>query len=100
MQVTDKYAATKVQIKAIYDEHKGRYGYRRVTETLRRRGGVINHKTVQRLMDELQLKSLVRVKKYRSHRGQVGKVAPNILERDFKASCVFRSTVTGHSGGS
>jgi transposase InsO family protein len=37
-------------------------------------------------MDELQLKSLVRVKKYRSYRGHVGKVAPNILERDFKAS--------------
>jgi len=86
LQVPDKYATIKDQIKAIYDEHKGRYGYRRVTQTLRRRGSTINHKTVQRLMDELRLKSLVRVKKYRSYRGQVGTVAPNILDRHFKAS--------------
>ena len=86
LQVVDKYAATRDQIKAIYDLHKGRYGYRRITATLRRQGNVINHKTVQRLMEELQLKSLVRLKKYRSYRGQVGQVAPNLLERDFDAS--------------
>ena len=86
LQVADKYAATKDQIKAIYDEHKGRYGYRCITQTLRRQGTVINHKTVQRLMDELQMKSIVRLKKYRSYRGQVGKVAPNLLERNFEAS--------------
>ncbi|KQW51166.1 integrase [Pelomonas sp. Root662] len=82
----DKYAATKDLIKSVYDQHKGRYGYRRITATLRRLGTVINHKTVQRLMDELQLKSIVRPKKYRSYRGQVGKVAPNVLERNFSAS--------------
>lgn len=86
LQATDRYATTKDQIKAIYDKHKGRYGYRRITATLRRQGSVINHKTVQRLMQELQLKSLVRIKKYRSYRGQVGKVAPNLIERNFDAS--------------
>ncbi len=85
MKVVDKYAATKVQIKAIYDKNKGRYGYRRITATLRRQGNVINHKTVQRLMEELHLKSLVRLKKYRSYRGHVGKVAPNLIGRDFDA---------------
>lgn len=50
-------AVTRDQVKAIYDLHKGRYGYRRITATLRRQGNVINHKTVQRLMEELQLKS-------------------------------------------
>ncbi len=82
----DKYAATKELIKSVYDQHKGRYGYRRITAALRRLGTVINHKTVQRLMDELQLKSIVRPKKYRSYRGQVGKAAPNLLERNFRAS--------------
>lgn len=82
----DKYAATKDLIKSVFDQHKGRYGYRRITATLRRQGTVINHKTVQRLMDELQLKSIVRPKKYRSYRGQVGKAAPNLLERNFRAS--------------
>lgn len=86
LRAVDKYASAKNQIKAIYDQHKGRYGYRRITATLRRQGGVINHKTVQRLMGELQLKSLIRVKKYRSYRGQLGRIAPNLLERDFHAS--------------
>ena len=36
-------------------------------------------------MKELGLKSLVRMKKYRSYKGQVGKIVPNILERNFKA---------------
>jgi putative transposase len=94
LQVVDSYAATKSQIKAIYDLHKGRYGYRRITATLRRQGNVINHKTVQRLMEELQLKSLVRLKKYRSYRGQVGQVAPNLLERDFDASTPNEKWVT------
>lgn len=63
LKVADKYSAMKDQIKAIYEQHKGRYGYRRITATLRRQGCMINHKTVQRLMNELHLKSIVRLKK-------------------------------------
>jgi putative transposase len=37
-------------------------------------------------MDQLQLKSCIRIKKYRSFRGASGRAAPNILERDFEAS--------------
>lgn len=37
-------------------------------------------------MSELGLKSLVRPKRYYSYKGKVGKVAKNILNRDFKAS--------------
>ncbi|AST57760.1 transposase [Thermoanaerobacterium thermosaccharolyticum] len=36
-------------------------------------------------MKELHLKSMVRMKKYHSYRGEVGEVAPNILKRNFKA---------------
>lgn len=86
LKVADPYTATKVKIKAIYDQHKGRYGYRRITVTLRRQGLVINHKTVLRLMGEMGLKSLIRLKKYRSFRGEVGKIAPNLVDRDFRAS--------------
>jgi putative transposase len=86
MQTVDKYADVKGQIKAIYEQHKGRYGYRRITAMLLRHGVVINHKTVQRLMGQLGIKSLVRLKKYRSYRGEVGTTAPNILERNFAAS--------------
>lgn len=46
----------------------------------------MNHKTVQRLMAELSLRSLIRVKKYRSWKGEAGRAAPNILNRNFSAS--------------
>jgi putative transposase len=83
---SDKYAKVKEVIQSIYEEHQGRYGYRRITLELRNQGYVINHKTVRRLMGQLGLKSIVRMKKYRSYRGRVGKIAPNILERNFQAS--------------
>ena len=36
-------------------------------------------------MKEERLTSKVRMKKYRSYRGQIGKVAPNYIQRDFNA---------------
>lgn len=84
-QAADKYQDLKDQIKAIYVRHKGRYGYRRVHAALRQLGHTTNHKTVQRLMGELGLKSLVKLKRYQSYKGEVGRTAPNHLERQFKA---------------
>ena len=81
----DKYREIKEQITAIYHENQGRYGYRRITMELHNRGYVINHKTVQRLMKELGIKCMVRIQKYRSYKGEVGKIAPNLIERDFSA---------------
>ncbi|MBO5579386.1 MAG: IS3 family transposase [Prevotella sp.] len=73
------------EIRNIFHEHKGRYGYRRVTAEMRNRGYVINHKTVQRLMKSVGLKCQLRKVRYRSYKGEVGRIAPNVLERDFKA---------------
>lgn len=81
----DKYAGIKEKITQIYHENQGRYGYRRITLELHNRGCQINHKTVQRLMKLLGLKCMVRIKKYRSYKGQIGKIAPNLIQRDFKA---------------
>lgn len=81
----DKYQVLKELIKSIYHKHKGRYGYRRITDELNNTGMVINHKTVLRLMKLLGLKSLIRVKKYKSYKGEQGKIAPNLLKRNFKA---------------
>lgn len=81
----DKYEQVKSEIEAIYHENQGRYGYRRITMELRNRGYVINHKTVQRLMSFLQLKCMVQSKKYQSYRGEVGIVAPDLIERKFQA---------------
>ncbi len=82
----DKYQEIKELIKSIYHKHKGRYGYRRITDELNNNGLVINHKTILRLMKLLGLKSLIRVKKYKSYKGEQGKITPNILERKFKAA--------------
>ena len=70
-------------IHTIYCENKGRYGYRRITTELHNRNINLNHKTVQRLMKELSLVCRVRMKKYRSYKGEIGKIAPNLLNRDF-----------------
>ncbi|MGY3823727.1 IS3 family transposase [Acinetobacter haemolyticus] len=84
-KLEDKYSDLKQQIKAIYHQHKGRYGYRRITLALRNMGRIINHKCVQRLMQSMQLKSRIRVMKYRSYKGQVSKIVDNVLQRQFKA---------------
>jgi putative transposase len=85
-QTTDKYRDTKILIQQIYHQHKGRFGYRRITLEIKNKGILINHKTVFRLMKLLGLKSLIRVKKYKSYKGEHGKIAPNILKRNFKAT--------------
>ena len=85
MQREDKYASVKEEIAAIYHENRGRYGYRRITAELRKRKFSVNHKTVQRLMKKLGLVCRVRMKKYRSYKGEVGRIAPNLLNRDFHA---------------
>lgn len=90
----DKYAKAKNAIVAIYHENKGRYGYRRITAELRRRGFILNHKTVQRLMKGLGLVCRVRMKKYKSYKGEVGETAPNLLERNFEAENPNQKWVT------
>ena len=90
----DKYAQAKAEIQSIFHENKGRYGYRRVTDELRNRGFRLNHKTVQRLMKKLGLICRVRMKKYRSYKGEVGKIADNELKREFHAEKPNQKWVT------
>ena len=94
MNRQDKYEDAKAEILAIYHENKGRYGYRRITMELRNRRLLINHKTVQRLMKEIGLVCRVRMKKYRSYKGEVGKIAPNRLKRDFSTTAPNQKWVT------
>ncbi|MFF2175418.1 IS3 family transposase [Lysinibacillus sp. NPDC058147] len=94
MNRPDLDADLKKEIKAIYEEHEGRYGYRRIRDELANRGQKVNHKKVQRIMKELGLKCLVRMKKYKSYKGNVGKIAPNILDRNFKADAPNEKWVT------
>ena len=91
---TDRYEVEKKRICEIFHESKGRYGYRRVTMQLHNEGIAINHKTVERLMKEQGLKCLMRKKRYRSYKGTIGKIAPNVLNRDFKADRPYQKLVT------
>lgn len=94
MDKVDPDGDLKVEIKAIYDEHEGRYGYRRIRDELTNRGQRVNHKKVQRIMKELGLKCVVRMKKYKSYKGTVGKIAPNILDHNFTADAPNEKWVT------
>ena len=92
---TDKYECEKQEIVDIYNSNKGRYGYRRITIVLRNKGYLINHKTVQKLMKELGLKGKQRKNdKYHSYKGTVGKVADNLLKRNFYAEKPFEKITT------
>ncbi|WP_407691727.1 IS3 family transposase, partial [Psychrobacillus psychrotolerans] len=90
----DKYEAVKEAIKIIYHEHKGRYGYRRIAKELQKYGFIHDPKTINRLMNEMGLKCEVRMKKYRSYKGNLGKIAPNVLQRNFKAEKMNQKWVT------
>lgn len=92
---TDKYAEVKQEILEIFNQNKGRYGYRRILSILQSKGYAINHKTVLKLMKILNLKGKQRKSgKYHSYKGEVGKVADNLLKRDFTASKPFEKLTT------
>ncbi len=93
-QKPDKWAVERQRIVELYHQNKGRYGYRRLTLAMRDEGYVINGKTVRRLMAEAGIKCQVRMKKYKSYKGEVGKIAPNLLERDFTADAPRKKMVT------
>ena len=81
----DKYL--KAEIQSIFTEHRGNYGYRRMTLELRNRGYMVNHKRVQRLMKVLGLSARIRRKrKYSSYQGEIGKKAENLIQRQFEAT--------------
>lgn len=61
---------------------------------LRKNGYHCNHKTVLKLMNATGLKCMVRAKKYRSYKGEPGKIAPNLLQRNFNAAWLNQKWVT------
>ncbi len=58
------------KIKTVFEEHNGRYGYRRITATLKDSEIVINQKKVRRIMKKLDLKCIAfshKSRKYNSY---------------------------------
>ena len=91
----DKDQELKAEIQSIFIEHKGNYAYRRIHLELRNRGYLVNHKRVQRLMKVLNLQAKMRQKrKYSSHKGDVGKKAENLIQRQFEGSKTMEKCYT------
>ena len=95
-QRADQQSATEDRIRAVYDEHKGRYGYRRITAALcRLMAEPVNHKCVQRLMQKMGLRALIRRRKRsRQIPGMSDVHVPNVLQRDFSATAPNQKWVT------
>lgn len=87
-QRVDQQRAMEARIRTVYDEHKGRYGYRRITAALcNSMAEPVNHKCVQRLMQKMGLRALIRAKKRSRHiPGMSDAHVPNVLRRDFCAT--------------
>ena len=75
----------KEKIQETFTKNRGRYGVRRITMTLRNAGTLVNHKKVQRLMHAMGLLGKRPKEKYHSYKGETGKIADNIIARDFHA---------------
>lgn len=74
------------QMKLIFEENKARYGKRRIKAELNNRDYKIGLKKVRRLMKKFNLKAICSRRKYKSYKGTVGKIADNILNRNFVAT--------------
>ena len=81
-------------IKKIFVENKGRYGVRRVYMELKNRGYNVNHKRVQRLMHDAGLFGKRPKEKYHSYKGEVGKVADNVINRNFSTTLPLQKWTT------
>lgn len=91
----DKDKGLKDEIQTIYQEHKGNYGYRRIALELRNRGYLVNHKKVLRLMKVMGLAARIRRKRrYSSYKGEVGKKADNLIQRQFDGSKPYEKCYT------
>jgi putative transposase len=91
----DPRAELKTAITAVFENSHRRYGHRRVHAVLTRQGWRVAKKTVLKLMRRLGLHCPVRRKKrYNSHRGETGRTAPNLLNRDFTATAPNQKWVT------
>ena len=82
------------EIEKIYISNKRRYGVRRIYQELCNRGYTVNHKRIQRLMHKAGLLGKRPKEKYHSYKGKVGKVADNVINRNFKADAPLQKWTT------
>ena len=82
------------EIERIFVQNKRRYGVRRVHKELQNLGYTVNHKRVQRLMHEAGFLGKRPKEKYHSYKGEVGKIADNIINRNFDTTAPLQKWTT------
>ena len=92
--ILERNQALIQEIQEIFVENKKRYGVRRVYRELLNRGKNVNHKRVQRIMHTMELMGKRPKEKYHSYKGEVGKVADNIINRDFSTTAPLQKWTT------
>lgn len=93
----DSNQPLKEQIEQLFFQFKERFGYKRITNELKKLGYKINHKKVYRLMKEMDLKCVKfmrKSRKYNSYKGKVGTIAKNKLNRRFSTHITLQKLVT------
>ena len=93
-KVKERNADLSSEIVSIFNENMKRYGVRRVHRELLNRGFLVNHKRVQRIMNQFALCGKRPKEKYHSYKGDVGKVADNIINRDFSTEKLLQKWTT------
>ncbi|SMX97966.1 putative transposase [Brevibacterium linens] len=79
------YEQVRPRIREIFTDSRECYGHRKIWAVLVKEGITIAKETVLRLMQEMNIKTKVRRKRYNSHRGTVGTIVGNVLNREFTA---------------
>lgn len=91
----DRWSDVRPLLREIFSRTPNGMGYRQVTMALGAEQGLaISGKTVLRLMREEGLSCRIRHKRYNSYRGEEGKVAKNVLGRNFTAKAPMEKLVT------
>lgn len=85
--VRDKDFELLVEIKKIYGTSKGRFGSPKINAKLRENGIIVNHKRIERIMRENNIRSKT-TKKFKgpSSSKHCERISSNLLDRDFSPS--------------
>ena len=84
IKTKDKYADIRTHITDLFNENKGRYGYRRIHALLKKEGIILSEKVIRRIMKEEKL--IIKRKmsrRYSSYQGEISPEVDNLVERKF-----------------
>jgi putative transposase len=88
------------QIKTVFEENHGNFGYRRIYAQLRAQGLIVNKKKIRRIQKKLSIKCTKftrKSRKFSTYKGTIGKIADNRIKRRFKTNIAHQKITTDTS---